>query len=598
MVNKHTNKIQNLILQSRDLEDQKKYQEQLSVLNTLHHMDPENDDYLSELALCLIRTGDTETAAAHLIRLVLSTAKNLAQLKALMVTALSISPIRQYNADCKSAIRLSLQNQYDCDTQPLFFSWLIQVMHAPETEVLKEPVYHLDSSGFDHWMDNIGEEERIALADEFLLLGMGALILAEPLIEFFLTRLRRYLSLHFCRLQQASTIHVFRPILFALAHQCFINEYVFLAQDDEIEATYKLRSMDKPLSEEAVALLACYGPVTDSFSSRELDSLLSECHKKSTLYQLLKTQYLDLIKEKQLQEAIESFALVKDPVSVEVRAQYEQNPYPRWLSIASSPGPLDDIVKDYQPETVLVAGCGTGQHAISAAARYPKAKILAIDLSKTSLGYAARKAREAGSAASHIEFLQADILSMQAWKEQFDIIESCGVLHHMADPKAGIGALVDRLTPGGYFKLGLYSRAARAPLNLARDYVEEKELSSDPDTIRWVRYVLLNQPADSDVYRFFVNSVDFYTTSRVRDAIFNVQEHQFDLFEIQQILEKFGLEFVRFTLNRAYIYQAFKNRFPEDPGQTNLSNWHKLETDHPRLFSGMYQFWVQKTTAT
>ena len=45
---------------------------------------------------------------------------------------------------------------------------------------------------------------------------------------------------------------------------------------------------------------------------------------------------------------------------------------------------------------VLIAGCGTGQHAIENAPRFPGARTLAIDLSLTSLAYALRKTRELG----------------------------------------------------------------------------------------------------------------------------------------------------------------------------------------------------------
>ncbi len=40
---------------------------------------------------------------------------------------------------------------------------------------------------------------------------------------------------------------------------------------------------------------------------------------------------------------------------------------------------------------VLIAGCGTGQHAIETAQRFSGARVLAIDLSLTSLAYAKRK---------------------------------------------------------------------------------------------------------------------------------------------------------------------------------------------------------------
>ena len=45
---------------------------------------------------------------------------------------------------------------------------------------------------------------------------------------------------------------------------------------------------------------------------------------------------------------------------------------------------------------ILIAGCGTGQHSIGTATRFKDAKVLAIDLSLSSLAYAKRKTDELG----------------------------------------------------------------------------------------------------------------------------------------------------------------------------------------------------------
>ena len=45
--------------------------------------------------------------------------------------------------------------------------------------------------------------------------------------------------------------------------------------------------------------------------------------------------------------------------------------------------------------------------------------------------------------------------------KKFDIIESAGVLHHMADPVAGWRTLTNCLKPNGLMKIGLYSNLAR-----------------------------------------------------------------------------------------------------------------------------------------
>ena len=56
--------------------------------------------------------------------------------------------------------------------------------------------------------------------------------------------------------------------------------------------------------------------------------------------------------------------------------------------------PLRFDLGDYQfPESpeILVAGCGTGQHALITASRFSNARVLAVDLSLSSLSYAMRK---------------------------------------------------------------------------------------------------------------------------------------------------------------------------------------------------------------
>ena len=59
---------------------------------------------------------------------------------------------------------------------------------------------------------------------------------------------------------------------------------------------------------------------------------------------------------------------------------------------------------------VLVAGCGTGQQQYIPSL-YKNSKILAIDLSISSLKYAKRKTEELGI--ENIEYIQHDILDLK-----------------------------------------------------------------------------------------------------------------------------------------------------------------------------------------
>ena len=59
------------------------------------------------------------------------------------------------------------------------------------------------------------------------------------------------------------------------------------------------------------------------------------------------------------------------------------------------------------------------------------------------------------------EYMQADILDLYDLDQAFDVIECCGVLHHMENPFKGWQVLANCLNPGGLMKVALYSKSAR-----------------------------------------------------------------------------------------------------------------------------------------
>src|SRR5262249_18451192 len=177
--------------------------------------------------------------------------------------------------------------------------------------------------------------------------------------------------------------------------------------------------------------------------------------------------------EQQNRDLIPRLTVIDDDVSARVRGQYEENPYPRWVHAASASASitLDEHLRTQFPTAsfrrlesnsgieVLVAGCGTGRHPIEVARKYRDARVLAVDLSLTSLCYAKRKTP--ASLAEKIEYAQADILKLASIERTFDLIEASGVLHHLAEPTAGWRVLLGLLRPGGFMHAGLYSELAR-----------------------------------------------------------------------------------------------------------------------------------------
>jgi 2-polyprenyl-3-methyl-5-hydroxy-6-metoxy-1,4-benzoquinol methylase len=306
--------------------------------------------------------------------------------------------------------------------------------------------------------------------------------------------------------------------------------------------------------------------------------------------------------EHDMAAAMPSLTAIEDPVSIKVRDQYEQMPYPRWVKTTSlgAPSAIDWSLRSQFPGVaiqpvqrtnsldILVAGCGTGQHAIETAQRYDGARVLAIDLSRASLGYAARKSRDAQL--RNIDYAQADILNLGSLNATFDVIESSGVLHHLGDPEQGWRVLVSLLRPGGAMLVGLYSAAARSDILAARALIIDRGYQETAADIRRCRQELQTF-ADGTPFKNVTRYNDFFTTAECRDLLFHVQERQFTIPDIKSFLINNGLTFLGFT---GAVRQAYGSRFPDDPTMTDLDRWQAFETENPMAFVNMYQFWVQK----
>ena len=241
---------------------------------------------------------------------------------------------------------------------------------------------------------------------------------------------------------------------------------------------------------------------------------------------------------------------------------------------------------------MLVAGCGTGAHSIFVAQRFRGARVLAIDLSLSSISYAKRKTQELGI--TNIKYAQADILKLDEVARTFDIIESRGVLHHLADPFAGWRTLLSRLRPGGFMGLGFYSELARSHVVKAREFIAAGGYTSTLDDIRRFRQDLIAENSSFELH-WLSEMTDFYSTSDCRDLFFHVQEHRLTLRQIESFLVESGLRFIGFELDPRVLHR-YRARFTDDRHGTNLRNWERFEADNPDTFVGMYQFWVQLPT--
>jgi 2-polyprenyl-3-methyl-5-hydroxy-6-metoxy-1,4-benzoquinol methylase len=454
-------------------------------------------------------------------------------------------------------------------------------------------------------------EEFASIAGDALL---RALLESAPVqdieIERFLTNARSAL-LERARTVDAASVSTEDEIGFycALARQCFINEYVFARSAEEFGQAQQMARMLAAALESATPIpplwaiaVAAYMPL---HSLEGADLLASRPWPDSwpdPLIRLIEAQVTEPREEQRLRATLPALTAMRDETSLAVRRQYEEMPYPRWMKAApvGRPTAIDWYLRNQFPAAaieslvdrasldILIAGCGTGQHALETAQRFTGAKVLAIDLSLTSLAYARRKTNELGL--RNIDYAQADILELSSIGRSFDLIEASGVLHHLRDPKQGWRTLVSLLRPGGFMHVGLYSALARQDVRAGRAFIAARGHGPNADDIRCCREEILSL-ADGDPVKDVAKYSDFYTMSECRDLLFHVQEHQFTIPQLKSLLEESDLRFIGFAGPAAQQYRA---RFPDDKTMSDLDQWHRFELENPKAFVNMYQFWVQR----
>ncbi len=451
--------------------------------------------------------------------------------------------------------------------------------------------------------------ERIA-SDELFVSLLTRTVNVDGDLELFLTDLRRALLVEFRERKDVPEPGL--RLASALAQQCFNNDYVFATDSDENQAVDELRDAigggvpsskgkDRDV-ERKLLLFSMYAPLSELACAQELKDRPRD-RWSPHLVEIVERTVLDFFEERELERDIPSVKDVTDETSRAVRRQYEESPYPRWISLPrESAGSYAEILRVAFPHfappanlsgpiRVLVAGCGTGRHPLNVALAYKGADVVAVDFSRASLAYAKRMANRLG--VRNVEFLQADILDLAALGREFHVIECVGVLHHMKDPLEGWRVLAELLSPGGVMEIGLYSEKARRNVVEARGRIHEIGLKPVRDDIREFRTRILRGEEDPSLASL-LDSPDFFSLSGCRDLLFNVKEHRFTLPAVKRALDELAMTFVGFVIPSPLIAREYRKHFPDDHHMTDLDSWDRFEDILPNAFCEMYQFVCQK----
>src|SRR5215468_4940195 len=250
-------------------------------------------------------------------------------------------------------------------------------------------------------------------------------------------------------------------------------------------------------------------------------------------------------------------------VTAEVQDFYERYPYPRpidslekyrWLGQDRQSRRVDYHlfwpVRPYREDlSILIAGCGTSQ-AAKHALRWPAAQVTGIDFSATSVRCTEELKRKYDL--NNLQVRQLSIDGVNDLEMSFDQIICTGVLHHLADPDAGLRALRKVLKPDGAMHLMVYAPYGRAGIYMLQEFCRRIAIHANDEAIRDLIAALPAVPPGHPLENLLRESPDFRQEAALADALLNPQDRSYSVPQLFDFIENAGLAFGRWLKQAPY----------------------------------------------
>jgi 2-polyprenyl-3-methyl-5-hydroxy-6-metoxy-1,4-benzoquinol methylase len=251
-------------------------------------------------------------------------------------------------------------------------------------------------------------------------------------------------------------------------------------------------------------------------------------------------------------------------VAADVQDFYERYPYPRPIGSLEKYRRLGQDrqkrradyhlfwpVRPYrEDQSILIAGCGTSQ-AAKHALRWPAAQITGIDFSATSVRCTEELKRKYNL--NNLQVRQLPIERVNELETSFDQIICTGVLHHLADPDAGLRALRGVLKPdGGAMHLMVYAPYGRTGIYMLQEFRRRIGIHANEEEIRDLIAALTALPAGHPLENLLREAPDFRQEAALADALLNPQDRAYSVPQLFDFIKKAGLTFGRWLKQAPY----------------------------------------------
>ena len=270
-------------------------------------------------------------------------------------------------------------------------------------------------------------------------------------------------------------------------------------------------------------------------------------------------------------------------VADDVQDFYDQYPYPRPVESLDKYQRLwDDRQRrraDYhlfwpgrpyrEDQSILIAGCGTSQ-AAKHALRWPSAQVTGIDCSATSVRHTEELKRKYNL--KNLQVHQLAIEGVSALGTSFDQIVCTGVLHHLADPDAGLSALRNVLKPDGAMHLMVYAPYGRTGIYMLQEFCRRLGIRATDAEISDLIGALSALPPGHPLESLLTQAPDFRHEAALADALLHPQDRAYSVPQLFDFLEKGGLTFGRWVRQAPYsIHCGVIAKIPQAARMARLS---------------------------
>ncbi len=208
--------------------------------------------------------------------------------------------------------------------------------------------------------------------------------------------------------------------------------------------------------------------------------------------------------------------------------------------------------REYKPDLdILIAGCGTNQAAVFAF-KNRAAKVVGVDVSQPSLDHQQYLKDKHGLWNLELQLLPIEELPTLGL--DFDLIVSTGVLHHLADPLAGMKALAGCLRRDGAIGLTLYAKYGRTGVELLQSAFRDLGLRQDDASIHIVKETMSLLPAEHPLRTYFKAEGDWELQydAAVVDTFLHGRDRSYSVDDCVDLVTSAGLVFQGWLLNAPY----------------------------------------------